>query len=57
MKIECWKCKGKGWIYDHEDALFTCGLSYIFQILDGKDGYNIICPICNGKGYQENEED
>lgn len=53
MKYKCWKCKGKGWVYDHEDALYTIGLSYIFQILDDKDGYNIICPICNGKGYQE----
>lgn len=58
MKHKCWKCKGRGWLYDHADGLLTFGLGYIFQAMDGKDGQkegrNITCPICDGKGYQIN---
>lgn len=60
MKHKCWKCGGKGWIFDHGEGIFTFGLGYLFQALDGitgaHEGRNKICPICDGKGYQEDDK-
>ena len=61
MKHKCWKCGGKGWLFNHADGIFTFGLAYLWMALDGLEGAkagrlgNILCPICNGKGYQEDE--
>lgn len=63
MKVKCWKCGGKGWLFDHAVGLFTFGIGYLVQAVAGKDSRNIDgehinkrCPICNGKGYQETKE-
>ena len=60
MKVKCWKCHGRGWLFDHEEGIFTFGIGYLVQVLAGKHACNIDgeyindrCPICEGKGYQE----
>lgn len=61
MKVKCWKCGGKGWLFDHTIGWLGFGLGYLICALDGLDGAkagrpgNILCPICKGKGYQESE--
>ena len=61
MKVKCWKCGGKGWLFDHLVGIFTFGLGYLVCAVDGLEGAkegrggNILCPICEGKGYQESE--
>ena len=64
MKIKCWKCGGKGWLFNHEEGLLTFGIGYIIQAMAGKDSKNIYgqpinkrCPICNGRGYQETNDE
>lgn len=63
MKVKCWKCGGKGWLFDHLEGIFTFGVGYLIQALAGKNSYNIDgepinkrCPVCNGNGYQETKE-
>ncbi len=61
MKVKCWKCGGKGWLYDHGAGIFTFGIGYLLQALDQVTGDvrwhpDQTCPICHGKGYQETKE-
>lgn len=50
MKIQCTKCKGYGKIPDLAERVFTLGISYIIEKLEGtRVGWNT-CPNCNGKG-------
>lgn len=64
MKVRCWKCGGKGWLFDHEEGVLTFGISYLIQAVAGKHARNIYgeyinerCPVCKGKGYQEDASD
>ena len=63
MKYRCWKCGGKGWLFDHMEGIFTFGIGYVIQAIAGRDSnidgqpINKICPVCNGKGYQDTKED
>ena len=60
IRQKCWKCGGKGWLLDHMDGIFTFGIGYLVQMLDGKEGAeegrNKRCPICGGKGYLDGTE-
>jgi hypothetical protein len=44
-------------------GIFTLGLGYLICAMDGLEGAKAgrpgteLCPICNGKGYQEDEKD
>lgn len=56
MKTKCWKCHGRGWLYDHTEGIFTFGIAYVLQFIDGhfnEDHDNEVCPICHGKGWLE----
>lgn len=44
--ITCPHCKGRGKVYDREDAVFTLGISMLF----GRDKK---CPRCGGSGFVE----
>lgn len=63
MKHKCWKCGGKGWLFDHMAGIFTLGFGYLICAMDGLEGAKAgrpgteLCPICNGKGYQEDKKD
>lgn len=63
MKVRCWKCGGKGWLFDHVEGIFTFGIGYLVQAFAGKSARNIYgqpintrCPVCGGKGYQEDRK-
>lgn len=59
---KCWKCGGKGWLFDHALGIFTFGIGYLISALDGIDGAregrlgNELCPVCEGKGYLDGTE-
>lgn len=55
MKTKCWKCHGRGWLYDHFLGILTLGLGYLIQAIDdgGSAHPDEVCPICHGKGWLE----
>ena len=56
MKTKCWKCHGRGWLYDPVLGFFTLGIGTLIQAFDGHSGgghHNEICPVCDGKGWLE----
>lgn len=60
IRHKCWKCGGKGWLFDHEAGFFTFGIGYLIQALDGREGANEgrnkSCPVCEGKGFLDGTE-
>ena len=51
-KVRCFKCNGKGVIYDVDPllGLVTLGLTALMQLGDPDE-----CDACDGKGYLEDE--
>lgn len=62
IRQKCWKCGGKGWLFNHALGIGTFGLGYLVMAVAGrntaeKDGpANRTCPICEGKGYLDGTE-
>lgn len=62
MKHKCWKCNGRGWLYDYASGICTLGIGYLIQAVAGKHSCNINgeyindrCDVCGGKGWQDDD--
>ena len=55
MKTKCWKCHGRGWLYNHLLGVASLGYNYLIQAIMGKERQHPedICPICHGQGWIE----